>query len=151
MILQLWLSPPLHVQRRIDFDPGPGRVFLVGPKHTFDALAQTIDQSFARWDLSHLHMFQLPDGREIGIVDDDLDTEFEDEAEIVIASTVRKSDEFTYVFDFGDDWTHTCVVQRDDVDPSNEFLEPPPGIVPIFGWGSIPDQYGRETDRNEED
>jgi hypothetical protein len=131
--------------RGIDLDPPPGRIFIVDPKHTFDVLARAIDQSFARWDLSHLHVFELSNGSQIGMAGDDLDTEFENETEIAIATAIGKSDEFTYVFDFGDDWTHMCTVQRDDVDPAKEFGDLPAGIVPIWGWGSIPDQYGRET------
>ena len=43
--------------------PPPGRELAVGPKHTFAHLAAAIDQAFARRDLSHLHTFELPDGR----------------------------------------------------------------------------------------
>jgi len=31
--------------------PYPGRVFAVGPAHTFADLARAIDNAFARWDL----------------------------------------------------------------------------------------------------
>ena len=131
--------------RGMDLDPRPGRIFLVGPKHDFGALARAIDQAFARWDLGHLHVFELSDGRQIGMAEDDVDDEFEDETGVLIASAVAKGDEFTYVFDLGDDWTHSCTVQRDDVDPVKEFNEPPDVVVPIYGWGTIPDQYGRTT------
>ena len=43
--------------------PYPGRVFAVGPAHTFADLARAIDNAFARWDLSHLELFTLADGR----------------------------------------------------------------------------------------
>ena len=59
-------------------DP-PGRDLLVSSAHTFAELASTIDQAFARWDLSHLHEFRLLDGRRI--VMDDAD-EFEQIAEL---------------------------------------------------------------------
>lgn len=36
----------------IDCDPSPGRIFLVGPSHTFEQFAEAIDAAFARWDLS---------------------------------------------------------------------------------------------------
>jgi hypothetical protein len=39
----------------IDCDPSPGRVFIVGPSHSFEVFAEAIDAAFARWDLSHLH------------------------------------------------------------------------------------------------
>src|SRR5665811_2139648 len=43
--------------------PYPGRVFAVGPAQTFADLARAIDNAFARWDLSHLSLFTLADGR----------------------------------------------------------------------------------------
>ena len=42
--------------------PPPGRVFIVGPAHTFEQFAHAINAAFARWDLSHLHQFELADG-----------------------------------------------------------------------------------------
>ena len=43
--------------------PWPGRVFAVGPSHTFQDFADAINGAFARWDRSHLSMFTLADGR----------------------------------------------------------------------------------------
>ena len=37
--------------------PSPGRIFIVGPSHTFLGLADAIEAAFARWELSHLHEF----------------------------------------------------------------------------------------------
>jgi hypothetical protein len=56
----------------VRLDPAPGRVFIVGPGHTFAQLADVIDVAFARWDLAHLHLFELGDGRRIGYPDDDM-------------------------------------------------------------------------------
>lgn len=56
--------------RGIDCDPTPGRVFIVGPAHTFEQFAHAINAAFARWDLSHIHQFELTDGRLIGYPDD---------------------------------------------------------------------------------
>jgi hypothetical protein len=65
----------------------PGRVFLVGPKHTFGQLADAINAAFARWDLSHLHEFRLADGRLIGFPDDEFAPEvvWEDQAAVRVA------------------------------------------------------------------
>jgi hypothetical protein len=49
--------------------PSPGRIFIVEPSHTFLALADAINGAFARWDLSHLHEFELAGGRRIGFVE----------------------------------------------------------------------------------
>ncbi len=54
-----------------DLNPTPGRVLIVGPSHSFGELAEAIDMAFARWDLAHLHGFELADGRRIGILDPD--------------------------------------------------------------------------------
>jgi hypothetical protein len=45
-------------------DPPPGRVFAVSPKHTLADLADAVNVAFARWDLSHLHVFRFDDGIE---------------------------------------------------------------------------------------
>jgi uncharacterized protein YndB with AHSA1/START domain len=56
---------------------------------------------------------------------------------------LRPGSGFEYVFDLGDDWRHACEVQATDVDPDEEYGAPPDQPVPIWGWGWIPDQYGR--------
>jgi Plasmid pRiA4b ORF-3-like protein len=122
----------------------------VGPGHTFAGLADAISQGFGRWDLSHLHEFQLVDGQRIGFVDPDW--EFEDQrvlehTAVKVASAVAPGDEFGFVFDFGDRWEHRCRVMSEKVDPREEWG---PGPLPrqpvaIWGWGSIPDQYGRRS------
>lgn len=128
----------------IECDPPPGRIMLVGPRHTFADLAEAIDAAFARWDLSHLHMFELADGRVMGEPDSDWDDRVEDETAHKVTTTVGPGDRFQYVFDLGDDWRHECEV-LDVADPVEAgVILPRP--VPIWGWGSIPDQYGRETE-----
>jgi len=99
--------------RGIECNPSPGRAMLVGPHHTFRR-PRGLDQSFARWDLSH-----------------------------PVTSTVGVGDRFVYVFDLGDDWRHACEVETTDVDPADAYGIVPPTPVPIWGWGWIPDQYGR--------
>jgi hypothetical protein len=120
--------------------PRPGRVFLVGPAHTFADLATAIDDAFARWDHSHLHEFTLQDGRRIGLPDDDGDVL--DGTGLKVLAEVGDAP-FRYVFDLGDDWTHRCEVEPEKIDPTAEYGAPPPKVVPVFGWGTIPDQYGR--------
>ena len=133
--------------RDIDCEPPPGRVFIVGPSHSFEQLAEAIDAAFARWDLSHLHEFELPDGRRVGFPSDEYapDLVWEDHATLKVARELKPGEEFSYVFDLGDDWRHRCRVLADKVDPAEEYGAPPKRPVPIWGWGWIPDQYGRET------
>jgi hypothetical protein len=133
--------------RGIDCDPPPGRVFIVGPGHTFEQLAEAIDIAFARWDLSHLHVFQLADGRPIGFPDDafGLDMGLLDHAKLRVAREVNPNDEFSYIFDLGDDWRHHCTALPDKIDPVAAYGSTPAMPPTIWGWGTIPDQYGRHT------
>lgn len=131
----------------IDCDPPPGRVLIVGAGHTFEQFAEAIDAGFARWDLSHLHEFELPDGRKVGYPDDEYAPELVwlDHAKLKVTRELKPGDEFTYTFDFGDGWEHRCVVEGEKADPVEEYGTVPPGPVAIWGWGWIPDQYGRRS------
>ena len=128
------------------FDPPPGRIMLVGPEHTFMDLAKAIDLAFARWDLSHLHEFEFPDGRRYGIPDDDYNQDVIDYAKVRVGKQVRKGDGFAYVFDFGDNWQHRCQVKATNQDPEEVAGIVPDEPIPVWGWGWIPDQYGRRTE-----
>jgi Plasmid pRiA4b ORF-3-like protein len=121
--------------------PRPGRLFAVSTKHDFGQFAAAIDNAFARWDLSHLHEFELPDGTRIGISDPDDDAVL-DERRLNL-SRLRPADQFIYVFDLGDDWAHLCTVGDSPIDPLERVGLVPDGPLPYFGWGAIPDQYGR--------
>lgn len=128
-------------------DPAPGRVFLVGPRHTFQQLARAINLAFARWDLSHLYAFELADGSRVTFPDEDFDDEGTlDHAVAKVLDHVGPGEQFGYTFDFGDDWIHECWLEDGRFDPVAEYGEMPVGPVVVFGWGTIPDQYGRLTD-----
>ena len=135
-------------------DP-PGRDLLLSSAHTFADLAAAIDRAFARWDRSHLHEFRFIDGRRIVMPDPEEDEDSEpgpriDERVRWDLVGPRPGETFTYLFDFGDRWEHRCTVLRDDADPDKEWGGVPREIVPIFGWGAIPDQYGRASLDEEE-
>lgn len=136
----------------ITCDPPPGRIFIVGPSHTFEQFAAAIDSAFARWDLSHLHEFELADGRLIGFPDDSFapDVVWLDHDKLKVCQTVKPGDEFEYVFDLGDNWSHRCGVDPEKADPLSQYGAMPAGPVAIWGWGSIPDQYGRESSGGDE-
>ena len=146
-----WLGIRVDLIGGLDIvcDPPPGRVILVGPDHTFATFAEAIDTAFARWDLSHLHGFELADGRRIGVPDPEPDDEpWLDHAVFKVADEVGPGDEFSYVFDFGDDWVHRCRVLADMVDPRIELGAVPERPAAVQGWGWIPDQYGAESDED---
>lgn len=127
--------------------PTPGRIFIVGPAHTFEQFAEAIDVAFARWDLSHLHEFELSDGRLVGYPDDEFapDVVWLDHAKLKVGREVKPGEQFSYVFDLGDNWQHPCVVEPVKADPLVEYGVIPGGPVVIWGWGLIPDQYGRRS------
>jgi hypothetical protein len=129
-----------------EIEPPPGRDLLVSSAHSLLELAVAIDTRFARWDLGHLHLFRFPDGAEYMLGGgEDGDDGPSTESIRLGRLGLTNGTEFEYVFDLGDEWLHRCEVQAVNVDPEVEFGEAPLGPVPLFGWGTIPDQYGRLT------
>jgi hypothetical protein len=132
----------------------PGRVFVCAPDHSFEEFAHAINVGFGRWDLAHLHVFNLAGGRRIGPVDGIVDElGFEDHRVLKPSAELSPSDRFEFVFDFGDDWRHDCVVLPEIFDPEEAWpgVELPVEVFAIDGWGSLPDQYGREREQSDTD
>src|SRR6266545_335213 len=123
----------------------PGRDLLVSTAHTFRQIAAAIDRAFARWDVSHVHEFHLADARRVVAADDDgfEDGDLDEAVETLARLDIPLGRSFEYVFDLGAGWEHACTVLRDQVDPREEAGILPTEILPVFGWGAIPDQYGR--------
>lgn len=140
-----WLSIRVELVERqgVRYWPRPGRLFAASKSHSYAQLATAIDNAFARWDRSHLHEFELADGTRIGIADPELDDEGVLDETLEKLSRLVTSQQFIYVFDFGDDWTHLCTVMNTSIDPRDTLGVIPGAPLPYFGWGSIPDQYGR--------
>ncbi len=145
-----WLSIRVGLVsgRGEEFWPRPGRVFAAARSHTFAELADAVDLAFARWDLAHMHMFTLNGDVEVS----DLEQWDGDAADGTIDSQTTKlsrlkpGEQFAYVFDFGDNWAHLCTLGADRIDPLDEVGIIPDEPTPYWGWGSIPDQYGRRWD-----
>jgi Plasmid pRiA4b ORF-3-like protein len=128
-----------------DLWPRPGRVLIASRSVTFEQLAAAIDDAFARWDRSHLHEFTLADGTVI-TPHRWWDGE-EPDGSLDGAKTrlgrLRLSEQFAYVFDLGDNWQHLCTVGPKLADPLESLGTVPDRPLPCWGWGDIPDQYGR--------
>lgn len=140
-----WLSIQVDLVsgRGGDYWPRPGRVFAASRAHRFSQLADAIDTAFARWDRAHLYQFELGDGRVIGRPEfDDFDLGLLD-AGTTKLSTLSLGEQFVYEFDFGDGWTHLCTVGPERIDPEAELGIVPRSPLAYWGWGDIPDQYGR--------
>ncbi len=129
----------------------PGRVFLLPPRASFEALGRAIDVALARWDFSHLREFTLDDGTMV--TDDQLADELRNSMsgpiprvislrEVVKKRVTTVGTQFGYTFDLGDDWFHLCTLEG-YADPADVYGPDPSEPVPIWGWGTIPDQYGR--------
>ena len=139
--------------------PRPGRILAAARSATFDELAAAIDAAFARWDLAHLHTFDLADGTLLH----GPGRAWDEPPQLPEPRDVRRSDamrlsrlapgeQFVYVFDQGDGWEHLCRVGDRRVDPLEVLGDLPARPVPYWGWGTLPDQYGRrwETDTDDD-
>jgi pRiA4b ORF-3-like protein len=150
MIDELWRYVQVELEggAGIRCDPPPGRILLVGPAHSFLQLASAIDDAFARWDVAHLHAFELPGGRRVGPPAKrpplDLDApRWLDHRRAKVLRELAPGDVFTYTFDLAAAWRHRCVLLDRPVDPLAAYGGRPRRPAIVSGWGWIPDQYGR--------
>lgn len=149
-----WLSVRVELVegRGEAFWPRPGRIFAARRSHSFWQLAQAIDDAFARWDRSHLHAFELAGRTLITRTDwwDDLP-----QGVVVLdgrrtnLSRLQPGEQFVYEFDLGDGWNHLCTVGEQRIDPLETLGIEPDVPLPYWGWGDIPDQYGRRWDADD--
>ena len=157
---QTWLSVRVELLggRGEELWPWPGRVFAVGPSHTFMDLANAVNQAFARWDRSHLSVFTLADGRVV--TDEETGAEMTeaiggpilaalDIESAQVAHVLEPGAEFQFTFDLGDNWTHRCLIDQEKIDPLEVLGIRPDAPLPYWGWGSMPDQYGRRWDADD--
>jgi len=149
-VARTWLSIRVELVSGRDVRPWPrpGRIFAAARSHTFGQLASAIDDAFARWDRAHLWAFRFS-----GDVRIEPDPEGWDDSpgqaldgHRTRLSRLKPGEQFVYEFDFGDSWLHLCTVGEQRTDPSETLGITPPGPLPYWGWGSIPDQYGRRWD-----
>jgi hypothetical protein len=146
VVARTWLSITVELVsgRGEEFWPRPGRIFAAARTHTFEQLGAAIDDAFARWDLAHLRLFTLADETPVcsfGIWEEPPDDAIDGDK--VKLSRLALGEQFAYVFDMGDEWAHLCTVAEQRIDPLDQL-----GIVPMeptayWGWGDLPDQYGR--------
>lgn len=131
----------------LELEHPPGRVMIPSPRHTLAELASAIDIAFAHWDHAHLHAFDFGEQGHYQLGGDEFSPDIRDSVGVHLSDLgVGPGSVFEYVFDLGEDWRHRCEVQETDVDPARYYGSAPEQPVPIWGWGAIPDQYGRLTE-----
>jgi hypothetical protein len=101
-------------------------MMIASRRHSLAELAEAIDIALARWDHSHLHVFEFGDGRRYMLGGSEFEPDVMDSTEATLGQfDLRPGSRFEYVFDLGDDWRHGCEVQAIDVDPEDEYGAPP--------------------------
>jgi len=140
-----------HGDERLE--PPPGRVLLVRADHTFAEFAEAVDAAFGRWDPTPASEFAVNGQRLVSDLDADTghgEVATSDSCEVGGVG-LRAGDTFRYLFDIGEQWLHDCDVEETGVDPFAVYGEEPAWPVPVFGWGTLPDQYGREHEEDDDE
>ncbi len=87
------------------------RRVIVPENITLSALHKVIQLAMG-WEDAHLHEFMLG-GQSYGKPDYEWDNEMMDEAKFRINQLLTKEkDKLLYVYDFGDDWLHTVLLEK---------------------------------------
>jgi hypothetical protein len=106
-------DPEKIIRLRIELDdvePKIWRTFEVASNWTFAALHAVI-QDVMGWSDSHLHQFTI--GKKLIVMDDEEALEEgENEEEVRLDTYLKRArTKLIYEYDFGDDWSHTIVVE----------------------------------------
>lgn len=113
---------------------------LVPPTATFSDFGLGVDLAFGRWDVTRRRSFRAGwHGRHErpGSAKGDLPPER------IVHGSMSRGTRFEYLFDDDEKWVHECVVEELVARRGTVGRAPIP--VPILGWGTIPDQFGRQT------
>jgi hypothetical protein len=122
----------------------PGRVFYTPGSATLLELGEAIDAALGRWDLAHEREFTV--GKKTYEVGEEGDANEKTLDQVGLTTGTK----FTYVFDLGDDWSHQCLVKNAAPDLYKMYDGwKPEEPVAIYGWGSMPDQYGVDVNTDD--
>lgn len=131
-------------------EPGPGRIILAAPAHSFLSLADAIDQAFGRWAETENRRFVTGGEEEIVVSGPDPDQWRLGDNHTPTGDFpgTMPIDRFRYIYRDGLTWEHDCLVSRIMVDPR---VHRPTGRLPrrpfaVDGWGWLPDPLGRRTE-----
>ncbi len=90
--------------------PGPERVMIASPRHTFADLALAIDEAFGRWELARRREFRFADGSRAGEASDGRHRRNLVDDRRARLHRLQEGERFTYVADTGQCWGHECLV-----------------------------------------
>ncbi len=113
---------------------------LVPPTATFADFGLGVDLAFGRWDVTQRRSFRSGwHGRHErrGSGSGDL------APDRLVHGSAPRGQQFEYLYDDDEKWIHECVVEG--YVARRETAGRAPIAVPILGWGTIPDQFGRLT------
>ena len=123
------------------------RRLLVSGNTTLSTLHEVL-QTAMGWTNSHVHRFSVAGAcyADPRLEDDWAGLGAEDESAARLCEVAPwVGDRVVYEYDLGDHWEHRCVVEPEKADPLDEYGTVPPAPAVVWGWGSIPDQYGRRS------
>jgi hypothetical protein len=131
-------------------EPAIWRRFEVSNEIGLDDLHDVI-QAVMGWEDCHLHEFVIKKKRYTGSSEERLlgfgERNDEDESDYLVGDVLtRKSQKFSYVYDFGDGWGHECVIEKtrdagDSVEPAvvldGERACPPEDCGGVYGYDTL--------------
>jgi len=97
------------------------RRFKISENMTLAGLHDVI-QRVMGWQDYHLHEFEI-EGKKYGPMHSDPPEDMIDEESVRVSETIKRiGTEFKYIYDFGDDWVHTVIVENVRVPGKHEMV-----------------------------
>ena len=126
-----------NIQFHIELEgvqPRIWRRFVVPSIITLDRLHDVI-QIVMGWSDIHLHEFVIKGKHYSEILESEEKENCEEEGLFRLSSIIdKKTKNFSYVYDFGDDWKHTIKIEKTDLDDDEEWGN----LFCIEGCGNCP-------------
>lgn len=117
-----------------DIVPTIWRRLVVPSVITLDRLHDVI-QIVMGWSDVHMHEFIIKGKRYSDTIESEEQDNCEEEGLLRLSTLIdMKVKDFSYVYDFGDDWKHRIKVEKTDLDDDEEWGN----LFCIEGWGSCP-------------
>ncbi|MDO9508678.1 MAG: plasmid pRiA4b ORF-3 family protein [Thermovirgaceae bacterium] len=126
-----------NIQLYIELDgitPKIWRRFVVPSIITLDRLHDVI-QIVMGWTDSHMHEFMIKGNRYTDLLESEETEKCQEEGLFRLESLIDKHGaDFTYTYDFGDEWVHKLKIEKTNLADDEEWGN----LFCIEGWGSCP-------------